>query len=254
MHAIKSLLVVWKNTKDNLYYHVGTLNYDGQKYTFEYTFKSNSPRTVTEAIRRGYRLHPAFPLLQKTYQSEELFPAFDRRIPDNTRIGFENILDEFGLPATADRMDILRETRGMLSQDPYSFEEPLRLNGEELRSNFYVNGIRHQGHISENWYDYVREGDSLIPELEEDNKFDSYAVKVMTSSGVHIGYIPGIYAQAVHSLLKQRISVELTVQQLCPQFASQWWVRVRLEATIELENTDERYRHNLEGFIFQESA
>ncbi len=76
----------------------------------------------------------------------------------------------------------------------------------------------------------------------------------MTESGIHIGYTFGIYAQAVHSLLKQKIPINLTVKQLRSQFASQWWVQVKLETTIELEKSDERYRRNLEGFIFQGSA
>ncbi|WP_099159584.1 hypothetical protein [Virgibacillus ndiopensis] len=156
-----------ENIKDGLYYHIGTLNYDGHFYTFEYTFRSESPRTVKEAIHKGYHLHPVFPVLEKTYKSEKLFPAFDRRIPGKSRVGYEKILEEFNLPAYADRMDMLRMTRGMLSQDQYSFEEPLRLNGNQLWSNFYVNGMRHRTELPKNCSELIHEGEPLIPELEE---------------------------------------------------------------------------------------
>ncbi|GAA0469565.1 hypothetical protein [Alkalibacillus silvisoli] len=66
MTAIKSLLFVWKNHENNFYYQIGTLSYDGEVYTFEYSHKSESPRNVYEALSKGYRLHPAFPDLEKT--------------------------------------------------------------------------------------------------------------------------------------------------------------------------------------------
>lgn len=254
MDVIKSLLVVWQNPRTRLYYHIGTLNYDGKKYTFEYTYRSKSDRNVLEAQQNGYHLHPAFPELRKTYQAKALFPAFNRRIPDVSRIGYQQILDEFSLPTDADRMDVLRETRGALAGDPYTFEEPLRLNGDMLSSNFYINGMRHLDHLTENWKNYIQEGDALIAELEEDNPYDQFAVKILTDNGMHLGYIPGIYAQAVHSLLKQNNHLELTVKQLRPHFAPQWWVRVELSAPIELDHTDREKHYNFDSLIFRESA
>ena len=56
-----------------------------------------------------------------------------------TNIAYRSILKEFGLPKLADRMDVLRETRGTLAGDTYSFEEPLRLNGNKQSTNFYIN-------------------------------------------------------------------------------------------------------------------
>ena len=254
MDAIKSLLVVWKNKENELYYHIGTLNYDGKSYNFEYTYRSKSTRNVIEAQREGYRLHPAFPELKKTYQSETLFPAFNRRIPDTSRLGYYEILKEFSLPTTADRMDVLRETRGKIAGDPYSFEEPLRLNGDKLSTNFYISGMRHRNHLPENWEDYFSVGDLLFAEIEQDNEYDSYAVKIITDNGTHIGYIPGIYAQAVHSLLNQAVPIELQIRQLRPNFAPQWWMRVELTATIELESGNHSYVNNLDGLIFLETA
>jgi hypothetical protein len=252
--TIKSLLVVWKDAISGLYYHIGTLNYNGNFYTFSYTYHGDSPRNVNEAIKKGYKLHPAFPILNGAYQSENLFPAFNRRIPDESRIGYESILAEFNLDKNADRMDLLRETRGALAGDPYSFEEPLRLKGNTLNTNFYINGMRHREHLSKSWYDEISVGDSLFAELEEENKYDPYASKILTRDGIHLGYIPGIYAQAVHSLLKQNIPINLHIKKIRPKFAPQWWVRVELNAKVELNHADKRYRKNLEGLIFQENA
>ncbi len=254
MDAIKSLLVIWQNTKDSLYYHIGTLNYDGEVYTFEYTYRSKSARNVLEAQQNGYSLHPGFPELQKTYQAKELFTAFNRRIPDKSRVGYQQILNEFVLSPDADRMDVLRETRGALAGDPYTFEEPLRLHENNLSSSFYINGMRHLDYLPENWNDFIKEGETLVAELDEDNKYDQYAVKILSENGIDLGYIPGIYAQAVYSLIKQDADLKLTVKQLRPNFSPQWWVRVDLSATIELEYIGSENRYNLDSFIFQETA
>src|SRR5699024_9502782 len=121
MNTIKSLLVLWKDKNTNLYYHVGTLNYNGEKYTFQYTYNNDSHRKIKDAMRNGYHLHPAFIELKNEYISSSLFYAFYRQIPSSDRVDYISILKDLGLPIEADRMDILRETRGTLSGDAYSF-------------------------------------------------------------------------------------------------------------------------------------
>src|SRR5690625_2576584 len=160
----KSLLVVWRDEGTCLYFHVGTLTYNGRIYTFEYTHHSQADRKVKDAIDHGYTLHPAFPQLTKKYESEKLFSAFARRIPSKSRIDYQQVLKNLSLPKDADQMDILRATRGMIGNNPYFFDEPLRLiDGNILSNHFYISGMRYRG-ISENWYTSVQKGDELILE------------------------------------------------------------------------------------------
>lgn len=245
----KSLLVVWKDKKSLLYYHVGTLNYDGEKYVFNYTIQSQSHRKVKEAIRNGYRPHPAFPDLYKEYISPYLFPAFDRRIPSSDRVDYDEILKALNLPENADRMDILRVTRGMLSGDAYSFEEPLRLNQNNIiETNFYISGMRHQG-LGENWKSKVNVGDDLIAIPEPENDKDPYAVRIETGNGVKLGYIPGIYAQAVSALLRNNCKLKLTIKNIRPSFAPQWWVHVSLIGELSIRQL--QYHEELDGLILK---
>ncbi|WP_010531759.1 HIRAN domain-containing protein [Lentibacillus jeotgali] len=225
----------------------------GEQYTFTYTNRIESNRNVLAAMRNGYHLHPTFPKLEKTYTAQLLFPAFNRRIPDTSRIGYHKILDEFALPSDADRMDVLRETRGALAWDPYTFEEPLRLNGSHLRSNFYINGMRHMD-VPGNWTDHVQVGDQLRVDLDSDNKVDPFAVSIKTQDGLQLGYVPGIYAQAVHALLHQEIDLALAVTQMHPNFSPQWWVRVELSAVIESLSRYEEDSSHLKSIIFRETA
>jgi hypothetical protein len=234
MKTVKSLLFVWKNPENNLYYHIGTLNYDGEQYTFQYTYRIDSSKTVKKAIKDGYRLHPAFPELEKTYKSSFLFPAFDRRIPDSTRIGYNKILKELRLPSNADRMDILKETRGALAGDPYSFEEPLRINGTKLSCHFYINGMRHQ-ELPSDWSALMSEGDHLKLKMDMENPVDQYAVQILSQENLLLGYVPGIYARAVHALLQQGENISLQIIDKKPNHAPQWWVQVKLEANLKLK-------------------
>src|SRR5690625_6287851 len=110
MNKVKSLLVNWRDKKTTLYFHIGTLNYDGQSYTFEYTHHSMGSRKIHDAFECGYKLHPAFTELEKKYKSDVLFPAFDRRVPSSDRVNYLEILDDLGLPLEADRMDIDRKS------------------------------------------------------------------------------------------------------------------------------------------------
>ena len=241
MSKVKSLLVVWKNKKNNQYYHVGTLSYNSKEYIFEYTYHSNAPRKVYEALDDGYFLHPAFPELKKKYISKKLFSAFDRRVPSDSRINYYELLDEMGLPSNADRMDLLKETRGFLPGDPYTFELPLRIEGQILQTNFYVNGMRHEKNLPENWPDNVYLGQKLELILDKENDVDPNAVKIY-SSETPLGYVPAIYAQAVSSLLKRGIQVSLTVKNISPNWAPQWWLRVELSAQIEELSKEELKR------------
>ncbi|MBU5343676.1 HIRAN domain-containing protein [Caldifermentibacillus hisashii] len=246
---IKSLLVTWKDTKSNLYYHVGTLNYDGEKYLFVYTIQSNSHRKVKEALQNGYRPHPAFPDLHKEYISNKLFSAFDRRIPSHDRVDYDEVLKSLGLPKDADRMDILRETRGMISGDHYSFEEPLRLfHDNHFETNFYINGMRHQS-LGEDWSTMVKPGDTLNAVPEKNNVADPYAVRIETVSGKCLGYIPGIYAQAVSALINNKMQLQLTVINTQPEKAPQWWVRVSLKGHLNLQTLTNNNRQELEELI-----
>jgi len=251
MNTIKSLLVLWKDKNTNLYYHVGTLNYNGEKYTFQYTYNNDSHRKIKDAMRNGYRLHPAFPELKKEYISSSLFYAFDRRIPSSDRVDYISILKDLGLPIEADRMDILRETRGTLSGDAYSFEEPLRLShNHQLETNFYINGMRYQ-QLTANWPSFVQIGDHLRAIPEEDNEYDTYAVRIETMDGIQLGYIPGVYAQAVKALIQQNIKLTLTVSEVRPTFAPQWWVRVGLFGDLNINDQNSFNEKELLGLILK---
>ncbi|AQQ54110.1 HIRAN domain-containing protein [Planococcus lenghuensis] len=238
MNFVKSLLLIWKCKKDSLYYHVGTLSYDGNLYKFEYTHASQSTRDVKSAMKQGYSLLPAFPLLKVKYEAAHLFEAFNRRIPDRSRVGYGDFIKDYGLTERADRMDILQATRGALANDPYTFEQPLRLNGDKLSASFFINGMRHRDELKNSWMHEVTAGDLLLLQLEPENEIDPHAIRVLTKQGLHLGYIPGVYNQALHALLTRGVPLTLRVKKIRPSFAPQWWVEVSFEARVDLQDAE----------------
>lgn len=229
----KSLLLIWQDEESRLYFHVGTLNYNGSLYQFEYTHQIKADRRVHDAINYGYTLHPAFTNLTKKYESKKLFPAFARRIPSPNRVDYGDVLKALSLPKDADEMDLLRTTRGMMGKNPYSFYEPLRLiDGNVLMNNFYINGMRHS-ELANHWYETIEIGEELYLERDLKNPKDPNAVKVLTSDQMQLGYVPGVFAKAVSALLERKVTMSVVVEDMKPTFSPQWWVHVNFKSVLE---------------------
>jgi len=245
----KSLLLIWRDKETSKYFHVGTLTYSGTTYIFEYTNKSDGPRKVKDALDHGYRLLPSFPDLQKTYKSKDLFPTFHRRIPSKDRIDYAEILADLQLMEDADRMDILRKTRGIMTGDPYSFEEPLSLNEKTglLSMSFYISGMRYRN-LPDNWDELVSLNESIHaihnPVLSDEN-----AIELRTEKDLFLGYVPAIYSQAICSLLDRDIPLSFIVDEKRPTFDERWWVHVTFEAHIVLDYMDDKQQLNLDDLI-----
>lgn len=247
---MKSLLLIWRDKNTKSYFHIGTLTYDGDVYTFEYTHHSNAPRKIQEAMKYGYRLHPVFPKLKKKYSSKSLFPTFHRRIPSSDRVDYDEILDDLQLRKDADRMDILQKTRGIVAGDPYFFEEPLRLNQNDnlLSMNFYINGMRYRD-LPDNWSDGISIGDKLYG-IHEPAEMDNYAIQLHSKDGLWLGYVPAIYTGAIHALLERNIKLNFIVTEKRPHYTSEWWLRVAFTAELDMDKDNEISNKELNDLVF----
>ncbi|MBB6446715.1 HIRAN domain-containing protein [Bacillus benzoevorans] len=232
MSDVKTLLVVWQNKKNLLYYHIGTLSYYNNEYEFVYTHSNTGERKLRDAINNGYMYHPAFPQPDKIYRSKTLFPAFDRRLPSIDRPDFKAILSDLGLDENATKMDLLQQTRGRLASDTYSFEQPLRVEEDgKLHSSFFVHGMRHRN-LPDQWHMWLSKNDSLKLILEPANEYDSNAVGIYTWNGKHIGYVPNFYSKAVFSLIENRATPSVIVAYINEKSTPHWWLKVNFECEI----------------------
>ncbi|MBW8347879.1 HIRAN domain-containing protein [Bacillus sp. IITD106] len=232
MSDVHTLLVVWQNAKSRLYYHVGTLSHYNDQYEFVYTNYGTEHRKLKDALKNGYMLHPAFPDPNKIYRSKNLFAAFDRRLPSTDRTDFKAIMADLGLNENSSKMDLLQQTRGRLSNDTYSFEQPLRLDeNRRIHTSFFVHGMRHCN-LPKHWSSWLRIHDRLNLVQDPTNDFDPNAVGVFTQGGKLLGYVPGFYSEAIYSLLENDAEPIVRVIYINELSTPNWWLKVDFECRV----------------------
>jgi len=182
---------------------------------------------------------PAAPDTEKVYESPDLFPSFAHRLPDPKRPDYARILKRFNVPENARPFDLLRETRGRLATDQFSFEEaPIATKtGQVIQC--WVAGWRYYG------------GDEALPELspgarvelrcEATNPYDSNAVAVFSAGGTKLGFVPVYHSDVVFGALStgRQVDAEIVELRLPPADASE---RARIRIEISFGSDEEGIR------------
>lgn len=231
MNNHESLWLVWQNVNTRLFYHVGTLSFYDNQYTFQYTYQSNSPQKINDAIKNGYLLHPMFPDLKKEYKAKKLFGAFKRRLPSEIRVDFREILSDLRLSENYSEMELLERTRGKLGGDQYSFEKPLKIVNGILKTSFYINGMSYQD-LPQNWFEILKSYKNVVLKLEPENRVDENAIAIYTGFNIKLGYVPRFYAPGISALMTNRLSPEITVNYINESSTSSWWVKLDFKCKV----------------------
>ncbi|WP_312124668.1 HIRAN domain-containing protein [Lysinibacillus boronitolerans] len=231
MKEHKSLWLVWQNVNTRLFYHVGTLSFYDNQYIFQYTYQSDGPQKVNDALRNGYLLHPMFPELKKEYKSTNLFGAFKRRLPSEIRVDFQGILNDLHLTENYSDMELLERTRGKLGSDQYSFEKPLKIYDSVLKTSFYINGMSYQ-ELPENWYDILKSHKNVRLQLEPENPVDENAIAIYSEFDVKLGYVPRFYSSGISALLMSGMSPNIKVNYVNEEASPSWWVKLDFECEV----------------------
>ncbi|MED3797345.1 HIRAN domain-containing protein [Lysinibacillus capsici] len=231
MNKHESLWLVWQNVNTRLFYHVGTLSFYDSQYTFQYTYRSNGPQKINDAIKNGYLLHPMFPDLKKEYKSKNLFGAFKRRLPSEIRVDFKEILSDLSLSEGYSEMELLERTRGKLGGDQYSFEKPLKIIDGILKTSFYINGMSYQD-LPQNWFEVLKSNKKVILKLEPENPVDENAIAIYTGFNIKLGYVPRFYASGISALINNGMSPKISVNYINESSTSSWWVKLDFECEV----------------------
>ncbi|WP_404821763.1 HIRAN domain-containing protein [Oceanobacillus halotolerans] len=80
---------------------------------------------------------------------------------------------------------------------------------------------------------------------------DPYAVRIETSDGQKLGYVPGVHAQVVSTMLKNNISLTLSVKKVQPTIAPQWWLQVTLKGNLNMNQKNIFTENNLDDLIYR---
>ena len=195
------LFLIWKNPQKRSRHKVGIFK-KNSKYEFEYS------DNIQECIDNGFDLLTSFPDKKKNYVSEKIFPEFLSRIPGPTRIDIDEILKKYNLDSY-DAFELIKRSGAKTSLDTLEFIDPiLNLKGTNITREFYIAGTRH--YCTKDNESKINIGDNVILELEPNNKFDKYAIKMLINN-IFVGYVPNYYSQ----IITQHISKKKYNTYLC---------------------------------------
>lgn len=168
-----TLLVTRKDPETRRHSRVGLLSHD--RYIFRFKYDDG----VTLAM-------PGLPL-GRVHESKSLFPIFAERLMDPRRPDRAETLEQLGLGAEAEALEVLAVSGGGRTGDTFELT-PLPRPGP-VSLPFLVHGIRQLTSQERAAIDDVKPGDRLELRLETDNEINERALLVR-QSGARLGYAP----------------------------------------------------------------
>jgi hypothetical protein len=191
------LLVSRQDAESRRYSRVGVLSHDRHIFRFEYD------DGVTRAL-------PGLPL-GRVHESKWLFPIFAERVMDPHRPERAETLEQLGLGAEAEPLEVLAVSGGGRTGDTYELT-PLPQPGP-ISLPFLVHGIRHLTSEERAAIDDLKPGDRLELRCETDNEVNERALLVR-QSGDRLGYVPDPLLDYVHRIMERPF--ELVVDRVNP--------------------------------------
>lgn len=193
------LWLIWKESKAQRRYKVGSLCLSNNKYTFKYI----NPE-LDEARENGFLFYFGFEDYNKVYESDTLFYNIEARLPNKKNPSYLDVLNRYHLSINSSDYEILKATRGKLHTDNFEFV-PAFNEGElyfdvagKLYSDDFDKAIK-----------IINRYDRIILECEPNNKYDDHAIKVFLEKDLkkyHLGYVPRYYSHELYSLLENGIA------------------------------------------------
>lgn len=200
MKAIENIHLIWRPGKGSRRISVGTIKKStSEGIRFQYNLEG-----IAEAKKFGFVHYEGFPDTAKIY-TENVIEIFGQRLMRSERSDLQDFYDFWNvdLSKKEDKYYMLAFTQGLLPTD--NFEFLAQFNPADDLS--FVTEITN---LSESQIpsDKVSIGDILRYELEPENSFDNYAVKVFKED-FYLGHIKLIHCTVFHKTNKQ---FELIVQ------------------------------------------
>lgn len=205
MSGGRRLMVIRQDHETRRFEVVGDLTVTADGYAFAYRGSDGDGDFLPV---------PGFPVRDRTYVSDELFPFFANRVMSPRRPDYTDLLDAVGLtPDEATPVEMLVRTAGRRATDTYQIvpHPTVHEDGTEERL-FLVSGIRHRPGAAERVAGLIT-GQQLMLRPEPDNPHDPMAILLDDESQTSIGWVPGYLCPYVHGHQRAGASVEVRVVQ-----------------------------------------
>lgn len=191
----RPLFVAWQDPARRKWIPVGRLWVNQDLYWFAYTQGA--------LASTGFVPFGGMSDLNKLYLSKELFPVFLNRIMSKGRPEYSNYLGWLNL-ADDEPIAMLGRTGGERETDSIIlFPEPQRGVSGELSLHFFSHGLRYLDAHSMSRVSQLVPGEQLLLNPEPSNPEDPFAIRLMTSDGIHVGYCPRYLCEDIHSLIRR---------------------------------------------------
>lgn len=196
---IKNISLVWRKAKHDRRIVVGVISRSANNYTFRYV-RENLPQAVAD----GFVNYPDFPDLTKTY-TENVMSVFAQRLNNPNRADIESYFKfwEIDPRFKDDKYYILAQTQGLLSTDNFEFIASYYLK-KNLSFISEIAGITKYDVKG----DFLSIGDKLSWKCEDNNKYDSYAVKVFKGNK-HLGYIKKVHSEVFYDKRAKNLKIRV---------------------------------------------
>jgi transcriptional regulator with XRE-family HTH domain len=200
--------IIWQDAISRALVHVGWLEFTGAWFEFSYTDEARRHERFTP--------FPAFPNLDESYRSAELFPYFSVRLIGVADPNYEAVMDAIGLAGRdATPAELLALAPDSQHDTIQVVPEPTEAADGALRQTFLVSGFRYADDLTDgaatSAVDRLEGGDRLELAPEPTNPHNPRAIQVVAGA-TQVGWLPDYLVEEVHGYIAAGRSVEVAVE------------------------------------------
>lgn len=197
---IKTLFVAWQDYESRLWFPIGCLTFDGEKYQFVYI---NGAKEAQQKC--GFEPLLSFPSFNKVYSSTNLFPVFANRLMSPSRADYKQFLAKLNLSETnQDPMLMLARSQGKRETDSLTLFPYPTLDKNKYHLHFFVHGVRHLPCCSIKRIEQLKPGEKLWLTHEAQNEYDSKALMLTSKDHYILGYCPRYLIDYIFEIFQQQ--------------------------------------------------
>jgi hypothetical protein len=214
--AERRLYVSWRHPS-GLVVPVGLLiqRSSGPTTRFEFTYLKRAERTDE------FEPLPGFPLLDRRYSADRLFPVFANRVMPRDRPDYGRFVEELDLRVEADPFEVLGRSSGIRATDRIEvFPAPERDATGHLNTLFFARGLRYLADAP-GAVELLEPGDRLVLVDDRTNPINPLALHLRAPSQAIVGWAPDYLVDTIRELqhlngVDPGVSVEHRNQPISP--------------------------------------
>lgn len=181
---MSSVFVIWQDPETTMWEPVAKLTESHGIYSFAYT---------CGALNKNFIPFPRMNMLDKVYESTELFPFFQNRLIPERRPEYYTMLSWLDMaPGANDPLDILSASGGSKKTDNFRIiKVPQKSADNEYKLKFFTSGIKYISDEAKRELLSLNNRTQLTCIIEDRNQADSNAISLINpNTGNHLGYYP----------------------------------------------------------------